>query len=67
MGLEAVANAGAGRAYGRSPIRAQGDRNVGHALGDWKLRAQRASAHQVHMRRGHKNAKCACELKQNGA
>eukprot|EP00965_Chrysotila_dentata_P088707 2928762-Pleurochrysis_carterae.AAC.1 len=60
-------NAGAGHACGRSPVRGAGDRDAGHALGDWKLRAQTASARQVHMRCGHKNGKCACEMERRGA
>eukprot|EP00965_Chrysotila_dentata_P255532 6212252-Pleurochrysis_carterae.AAC.2 len=39
---------------------------MAHALGvDWKPRAQRASAHQVHMRCRHKDGRCAC-MKRNG-
>eukprot|EP00965_Chrysotila_dentata_P114260 3776606-Pleurochrysis_carterae.AAC.3 len=63
MGLGTVAGAVASRACGRSPVRGAGDGDVGHALGDWKLRAQRASARKLHyLAMRAQNGKCACEM-----
>eukprot|EP00965_Chrysotila_dentata_P222207 6192817-Pleurochrysis_carterae.AAC.3 len=60
-GMGASAGAGAGRACGGLRSGRKGDGDVGHALEDWKLKAQRASAPQVHMRCERKDGKCACE------
>eukprot|EP00965_Chrysotila_dentata_P209707 6185456-Pleurochrysis_carterae.AAC.1 len=60
--------AGDGRACGRSPVRGAGDGGSAMRLRDWKLRAQRASAREVHKRRGRQTARVSakqCEGARN--
>eukprot|EP00965_Chrysotila_dentata_P000558 18210-Pleurochrysis_carterae.AAC.2 len=65
--MGAIAGAGLDAPASGLRSKAQGTATLAMRLEEWKVRAHRTSAQQVHMRCGQRNGKRACEMERNGS